>query len=169
MTLPAPHLVPLGLGLAAAAVFDLVRRRVPNWICAVVLVSGLVVRGVDQGPLSALAALGAAALIFGLLFVPWKAGGLGGGDVKLAAATAAWFGFASLPWFALATAVAGGVLALVCYVAQRPTARAEVRANLTLALLQNGLPSIVPRREGHVRVPYALAIAVGATVALLLL
>ena len=80
---------------------------------------GLIVRGVDQGPLAALSGVGAAALVLALLFRPWQAGGLGGGDVKLAAATAAWVSFGQLVWFALATGLAGGAVALVCYLLSR--------------------------------------------------
>lgn len=157
-----PFLAPLGAGLIAATAYDLLRRRVPNWVCGWVLVSALVVRGIEQGPLAVPSALAAAGLILGLLFIPWRVGGIGGGDVKLAAATAAWLPFSLLPWFALATALAGGLVALACYAAERPAARAEVRANLTIAWLHGSLPSITPRRAGHVRVPYALAIAAGA-------
>jgi prepilin peptidase CpaA len=164
-SLPIPHLIPLALGLAVAIGFDLGRRRIPNVVCALVFVFGLVVRGVDQGLLAALSGVGSAALILAILFRPWQAGGLGGGDVKLASATAAWVSFGQLVWFALATALAGGVVALACYLLSRAPARAGIRANLTLSLLHNELPPAPSHRAGGVSVPYALAIAAGAFVA----
>ena len=163
--MPIPHLIPLALGLAVAVVFDLGRRRIPNLVCAFVFVSGLIVRGIDQGPLAALSGVGAAALVLALLFRPWQAGGLGGGDVKLAAATAAWVSFGQLVWFALATGLAGGAVALVCYLLSRAPARAGIRANLTLSLVHNELPPAPSHRAGGVSVPYALAIAAGAFIA----
>jgi prepilin peptidase CpaA len=40
-------------------------------------------------------------------------GWLGGGDVKLFAAAAAWFGLADLAWFVAATLMTGALLAVV--------------------------------------------------------
>jgi prepilin peptidase CpaA len=172
MLLPIPHLVPLGAGLAWAAATDLRRRRVPNAVTVFVLVSGLLVRAVDSGAghrvLATLSGLAAAVVVILALFRPWSVGGVGGGDVKHAAATGAWVGLEKLLWFGLASAVAGGIVAIVCYWAVRAPARAEVRTNLTLAVLHGELPSIPAERRGHLTVPYAVAIAAGAAVALVL-
>lgn len=165
MTLPIPHLGILAVGLVAAIVWDLWRRRVPNVICGFIFISALIVRTIDQGGLAALSGAGVAALVVATLYRPWRLGGIGGGDVKLAAATGAWVGFAQLPWFALATAVAGGLVALVCYFLGRAPARAEIKTNLTLAVLHSELPAVPSHRTGHISVPYALAIACGAAVA----
>jgi len=159
---------PLGLGLGIAIVCDLRARRIPNAVSAALLVAALVVRGLNQGGLAALSGVGAAALVVAALYRPWLMGGIGGGDVKLAAATAAWVPFGRLHWFALSTAVAGGLVAVVYYFVARPDARAEIRANLTLTALHNELPSVPSHRAGHPSVPYALAIAAGAVVALLI-
>jgi prepilin peptidase CpaA len=126
-----------------------------------------VVRGLDSGLMASLSGLAAAALVILTLHRVWVVGGVGGGDVKLAGATAAWVGLGKLIWFALSTAVAGGLVALVCYLVARAPARAEVRTNLTLAVLQGDLPAIPAQRPGHVSVPYAVAIAAGAAIALL--
>ena len=125
--------------------------------------SGLAVRAHDQGGWAALSGAGAAALVVAALYRPWLAGGIGGGDVKLAAATAAWMPLARLPWFALSAAAAGGLFALIYYFRARAPARAEIRANLTLAALQNELPSVPSHRAGHLSLPYSLAIAAGAS------
>jgi Flp pilus assembly protein protease CpaA len=165
MTLPLPHLAPLALGSCLAVFWDVRRRRIPNLLCGFVFLSALVVRAVDQGALAALSGVGVAALVVAALYRPWRLGGIGGGDVKLAAATGAWVGFSQLPWFALATAASGGVVAMVCYFLGREPARAEIRANLTLAVLHNELPAVPSHRAGHLSVPYAIAIACGAALA----
>jgi prepilin peptidase CpaA len=165
--LPIAWLAPLGIGLAAAIVTDLRSRRIPNVVSVTLLVAAVVVRGLHQGGLAALSGVGAAALVVAALYRPWLMGGIGGGDVKLAAATAAWVPFGRLHWFALFGAVAGGLVAAVYYFVARPGARAEIRANLTLTVLHNELPSVPSHRAGHPSVPYALAIAAGAAVALL--
>jgi prepilin peptidase CpaA len=162
MSLPVPYVVPLAAGLGLAIVHDLWRRRVPNLVCAFVLVFGFVARTINQGTISALLGLAAGALAIALLLRPWQMGGIGGGDVKLAAATAVWFQVDQLVWFALAAALAGGVVAAVCYLFARPSDRAEVRANMTLAVLHQELPAVPSHRRGNVSVPYAVAIAAGA-------
>src|SRR5262249_21818660 len=101
------------------------------------------------------------------IYPAWRAGGIGGGDLKLAAATGVWVGLPHLLWFILATAVAGGLVAGICYLAARAPARAGGRANLLLAGLRGEVPSLPSHRKGHSSVPYAFAIAAGAGVALL--
>jgi prepilin peptidase CpaA len=168
MTPPFPHLAPLWIGLAAAVVSDLRRRRIPNAVSAFVMVAGLAVRGIDHGWVAALSGMGAAALVVAALYRPWLMGGIGGGDVKLAAAVAAWIPFSHLPWFALSAGATGGVFAVIYYFRARAPARAEIRANLTLTVLQNELPSVPSHRAGHLSLPYSLAIASGAAVVFLL-
>src|SRR5215467_13090610 len=92
MTFPAFHLAPLGVCLAVGVACDVTRRRIPNAISLLTAVSGLVVQVVDRGTVAALSGLGAATLTIALLYRPWAAGagGLGGGDVKLAASVAIW-------------------------------------------------------------------------------
>lgn len=167
--MPISHLAPLGLGLALAVAHDLKQRRIPNKVSAFVLLTGLVMRGWEGGPSGALFGLLAAVLITALLFAPWKAGGLGGGDVKLAAAAGAWVDLRHLHWFLLATALAGGFVAAVYYFRSGAAARAEARANLVLAAAHHELPSVPSNRKGHPSVPYALAISAGAGVALLVI
>jgi prepilin peptidase CpaA len=167
VSLPIGLLGPLAVGLVVAIACDLRSRRIPNVVSLTLLLAGVIVRGFHQGGLAALSGVGAAALVVAALYRPWLMGGIGGGDVKLAAATAAWVPFGRLHWFALFAAAAGGVVAAVYYFVARPGARAEIRANLTLTVLQNELPSVPSHRAGHPSVPYALAIAAGAVVGLL--
>ena len=159
-------MAPLGLGLVWAMVGDLRRRRIPNVVAGFIFVAGLAVSGYDGGVRSLLSGLAAAVILVLVLFAPWRTGGLGGGDVKLAAAVGAWVGLSHLVWFGLATALAGGIVAGVCYLFARAPARAEVRANLILAALHGDLPAEASHRKGHMSVPYAVAIAAGAAVAL---
>jgi prepilin peptidase CpaA len=163
MALPIPHLAPLGLGLGWAAISDLRRRRIPNAVVGFVLASGLVVTALDGGVLASLSGLAALVLVLLALYRPWSVGGIGGGDVKLAAVTGVWVGLGNLPWFALATALAGGVVSLVCFAVAGKSARADIRANLTLSVLRGELPE-VPSHKRHVSVPYALAVVAGAVV-----
>jgi prepilin peptidase CpaA len=83
----------VSLFTAAAALWDLRYRRIPNKLTLPVFLAGWVYQGVFHG-WSGLGdgALGFA-LGFGMLFVLWMIGGGGGGDVKLMGALSVWLGF----------------------------------------------------------------------------
>ena len=167
MAFPLAHLIPLGIGMLAAVVYDLRSRRIPNFVSGFVLAGGLLTDGVDGGWRTVLSGLASFVLLVVAFYPAWRGGGIGGGDLKLAAATGIWVGLPHLLWFILVTAVAGGIVAGICYLAARAPARAEVRANLMLAGLRGELPAVASHRKGHPSVPYAFAIAAGAGVALL--
>ena len=167
MNLPTLLLSPLGAGLLCASVLDLRRRRIPNAISAFVFVSGLGVSTYLHGMLALGSGLAASLLLLAVLWGPWRAGGIGGGDVKLAAGVGAWVGLSHLVWFVLASALAGGVVAAAVYLFASPAARAEVKASLVLASAHGQMPEVPSHRKGHLSVPYAVAISAGAAVALL--
>jgi prepilin peptidase CpaA len=167
MTFPASHLVPLGVCLAVGTAWDIIKRRIPNAITGAAAVCGVVAQSVDRGGWALLSGLAAAVLTTFLLYRPWTAGGLGGGDVKLAAAAAIWVGLEAMFRYALAVAAAGGLVALVMYALSRKAVRRNVRTNLTLAALHQSLPTVSAQEPGRASVPYGLAITAGAAFALL--
>lgn len=140
--------------LALLAAFEDVRRyTISNWIpgalCAVWLVyapfSGL---GWAGAGLSLAAGLGV--LVFTMAL--WMPGWLGGGDAKLLAALALWFGWPSVLTFLLLAVLSGGVLALGLLVLRRLAPALPVRP---------GWVASGPLAEGA-PVPYGVAIAAGA-------
>jgi prepilin peptidase CpaA len=161
---PLVHLAPLAAALLIAVAWDVGWRRIPNAVCGAIAVSGLGVQFWDAGALSALAGLGAAVTTTALLYPFWRRGGIGGGDVKLAAAVAIWVGLRSLPAYWLSGALAGGVVAAICGLASGRSVREEIRQNLTLAALHKRMPDVAPAAAGRVSVPYGVAIALGAVV-----
>lgn len=164
MNFPVAHLVPLAACLLVGVIWDLRWRRIPNAVCAAIAVAGVGAQLWDVGVWSAVVGLGMGAATIALLFVFWQRGGIGGGDVKLAGAVAVWLAPRALPVFWLASALAGGAVAAVCWAASRGAARREIRANLTLAALQQAIPTVSPGTAGRVSVPYAMAIALGALI-----
>ena len=60
------------------------------------------------------------------------------------------------------------MVALVNYALAKQEARAEIRANLALVVLRGELPTLPSHRSKHRGVPYGVAIACGAVLALLL-
>ena len=168
MTLPATELAVLGICLATAAASDAVRRRIPNALTAIAAVLGLAVQARHGGGPAALSGAAAGILTIALLYRLWLGGGIGGGDVKLAAAAAVWIGLSrQMIVFALATALGGGVVAAVCFALSGRTARREIQANLTSAAVLRELPAIDGRgAPARVSVPYGIAVAAGAFLAL---
>jgi len=167
LTFPASHLLVLGVCLVIATVWDVAKRRIPNLVTGAVALLGVAAQLVDRGGWSVLSGLGAAVISVALLYRPWTAGGIGGGDVKMAAAVAIWVGLGGMIRYALAVAAAGGIVALVMYFLSRKAIRQDIRTNLTLAALQQSLPTVEVRAAGRPSVPYGLAIAAGAAFALL--
>ncbi|HVL22367.1 MAG TPA: prepilin peptidase [Amaricoccus sp.] len=136
--------------LVAAATTDALDRRIPNTLSVGLALVGLARIALDLATggaaLPVAADLAAAAAVFALGATGFRFGLIGGGDVKLLAAAALWLGAAALLPFLMATALAGGLLAV---------------AFLVVALL---------RRDGagpggKVALPYGIAIAAGAILA----
>lgn len=99
--------------LVVAVITDLRSRRIPNWLVFPFLCAGFVVRGWQHGWSGigySLEGMGLGVLIFGVLFLM---GGMGAGDVKLAAAIGVWIGPKQLFVALVMTALAGGVMAVV--------------------------------------------------------
>lgn len=78
---------------AAAAVWDIRQRRIPNILTLPVFFAGWIYQAVFHG-WSGLGDGGLGFLVgFGVLFALWMVGGGGGGDVKLMGALSVWLGF----------------------------------------------------------------------------
>lgn len=100
--------------LLCAALWDLLTLQIPNWISLAVFGSFLAFSALAPLGLTEVLShlgLGAAVLIAGILL--FVRGHVGGGDVKLLAAAAVWVGWAQFPLYLAATALSGGVLALL--------------------------------------------------------
>src|ERR1700691_6738776 len=98
--------------LSVATSTDLRNRRIPNWLVVPFLVIGIAAstwlhgwRGLGFS----FEGLGLGLLLYGILF--WM-GGMGAGDVKLAAAIGAWIGPSQLFIALVVTAMAGGIMVL---------------------------------------------------------
>jgi len=87
--------------------------------------------------------LATAVIIFGLFIGVFAAGWMGGGDVKLIGALALWLPLDSLSWMLIAMSVIGGVL--------------------TILMLAH---RYVARRKAPIEVPYGVAIACAALLAM---
>jgi prepilin peptidase CpaA len=157
----------LAILLVTAALWDVLRRRIPNLVSAAILLTGLAVAFIHQGWGAALSGLAAIFLTIALCWVPWTKGLIGGGDVKLAGAAAAAVGLRWLAEYLLATALLGAVVAVVCYFLSKRMVRREIMTNLKL--VSAGVMPEPPLRggNGRVSVPYGVACAAGALLVVL--
>lgn len=149
---------PLWLALAfaalliAAGVQDAAQARMSN-ITVLLLIAGAVVAAIVEGPRQTVwenLVVFVALLTLGTLL--FARGVLGGGDVKVLAATGLWFSILGAGQMLFATVLSGGVLALLVLGA---------RLVKWSEAVQGRLPFLRP----NAGVPYGIAIAAGALIA----
>jgi len=149
----------------AGAVSDVRSNRIPNWLTYGGIALALSLRAAVGGWRSLEQGVGGILLGGGVFFVFFLVHGLGAGDVKLMAAVGAWVGPHSTLGVLIATALAGGVLALV-YMAFYKRVGSTFR-NLGALLrfhLRAGVrphPKLNLQGPETIRLPYGLAIAMG--------
>jgi prepilin peptidase CpaA len=148
------------------AVIDVRSARIPNRLTYTALPAALMLRtavlglsGLKSGALGMLVAGG----LFLLLFV---LGAMGGGDMKLMAAVGAWVGSTQVVMLILAAALAGGILAIGRIIFSNAVGQTLRNImHLICYRLTSGLqphPELNVQSSGSQRVPFGVAIAVGA-------
>lgn len=131
--------------LVWAAAVDIVTRAIPNTVVLLLAACfGVFALAAGMPALQVVAHLACAGTVLVFGFFLFSRGLIGGGDAKLLAAAALWFGFDSLLPFLAATALAGGVLSLAWLA-------------ISAASIQLGRETALART-----VPYGAAIAAGA-------
>ncbi len=140
--------------MLAAAISDVRSLLIPNWISLALALLFPIYVLTAPSPVDWIGALTVAFTALTLGFALFNFRIIGGGDAKLFAAAALWAGPELVIPFALATALAGGALAVLLWLAQ------------TLPLL--GIPVVLPSiattaDPAKQPLPYGVAIALGAT------
>jgi prepilin peptidase CpaA len=100
--------------MAFSAFSDLFTMTISNRV-SILLVAGFAVMAALTGMnlSDVLSHVGAGLLVLAITFTFFACGWIGGGDAKLAAATALWLGFAPLMEYLLIASIFGGVITLV--------------------------------------------------------
>jgi prepilin peptidase CpaA len=135
----------LALLLVSAGIQDARTREIANWKnAAIALLAPLWwwASGLAPWPDMAIQ-LGVAALVFGFFFGAFCMGWMGGGDVKMIGALALWFPFGALAWMLIVMSLIGGALTLLLVIERA-----------------------VRRNKGEIEIPYGVAIAMAALLAL---
>ena len=154
----------LGCGLIAA-VTDISRQRIPNWLTGPAMLAGLVMHLCIGGWRDMLTSLTALALCGGVFLVFHLAGGMGAGDVKLIAAEGCLLGLSNAGMLLTCTVLCGGVLALSLAILCGRLG--QTIRNVLALTAHHGRHGLRPHPEMNVlnnstlRLPYALAIAAG--------
>jgi len=141
---------PAAMALAAAA--DLLTMKIPNLLSAILAIAYFIaasIAGVPGHEMAMHALTGAAMLVF--TFALFSFGWIGGGDAKLAAATALWLGWTPLADYGLVSAIAGGALTLGILMARRFALPNFLASQGWIARLHNAKSGI----------PYGIALAFG--------
>lgn len=158
----------LGAALCAiiGAVCDLrSSRRIPNWLTYTGLTIALIIRTVWGGWPGLKQGLWGALFGGGVFFLFFLVRGMGAGDVKLMAAVSAWVGFHGAVTVMIATAFAGGALAVIYMVFYKQVASTMrnvwelLRFHLTSGIRPH--PELSLQSPNTIRLPYGLAIAIG--------
>lgn len=136
--------------MALAAFSDLLTMTISNRISVALLVGFLAMAIAVGMPLGVLASqLSCGAAILTLTFCLFSFGWIGGGDAKLAAATAVWIGWAHMLDYGLAASLGGGVLTLLILQARRLPLPAWATGSVWIARLHDKTGGI----------PYGIALA----------
>lgn len=160
--------------LLAAAASDLRSRRIPNWLTLSGVVLGLGINTLLGGWHGFAIALGGCGLALAVYVPLYAVRALGAGDVKLMAAVGAFTGPAMWLDVVIATALLGGVLALILVVMRRRLKRTLLNVGLIVStLLRRGRPSdrnpeLNVRDRQAVTLPHGAVIAAGALICLAL-
>ena len=134
--------------LLAAALQDGLRLKISDWISGAIAVGAFVALALD-GPIIGLwqnFALFAAVLAVGTF--AFGRGWMGGGDIKLLAASVLWFDLSNGWHLLVAIAISGGVEALIIIGLRRLKWHDSVRARVLMLQPRGGIP-------------YGIAIALG--------
>jgi prepilin peptidase CpaA len=98
--------------MALAASLDFLTMTIPNPITAVLALAYFALAALCLPLQAVLSDVSCGLAILVMTFAMFSAGWIGGGDAKLAAATALWMGWSSIFDFGLAASIMGGLLTL---------------------------------------------------------
>jgi prepilin peptidase CpaA len=148
-----PLFFPAGLALAAS--MDLLTMTIPNRLCLALAVGYCVLAAIFAvPPQDILVNLSCGAVVMAVAFGLFSLGWIGGGDAKLAAATALWLGWGSLLNYGLTSALYGGALTLIIILGRRASMPAWLARQAWIARL----------RDPTSGVPYGIALAAAGLV-----
>lgn len=149
----------------AAAATDIRSRKIPNWLTLSGVIAGLALNGVVGGVAGLKSSFAGMLLGFGSYLVLYCLRAMGAGDVKLMAAVGAILGPANWISVFVATAIAGGVLAVILIVSKRRVRETLWNVAFIVQELAHFRPPQKKRSELDIRDPRALNMPHGVAIA----
>jgi prepilin peptidase CpaA len=148
--LSPPALILFPALMTLSGCMDLLTYKIPNRVCAMVVLGFFVVAACLRVPMAVVllnvsCAVAVLAITFAMFSFKW----IGGGDAKLAAATALWLGWSSILDYGLVAALCGGILTLALLSARMIQPPAALNRYAWIARLTD-------KKAG---VPYGIALA----------
>jgi prepilin peptidase CpaA len=139
--------------MAFAAASDLFTMKISNRV-SLALAAGFLILALlsGMGPYDILSHLGAGAAVLAVTFACFAMGWVGGGDAKVAAGAALWFGFGHLINYLVYASLFGGVLTLLLL---------EFR-QWPLPYALSGQAWLLRLHAKETGIPYGIALAIGA-------
>lgn len=138
-----------------AGIMDLMTLKIRNFLVVGIAIAFFVAAPIVGMTLTDIGlSVAVAALVLIVSFGFFAAGWIGGGDAKLAAATALWFGWDHVLAYLIVSTLAGGLLTLAIII---------FRSMLMPAALYR-FPWAVKLHESKTGVPYGIAFAIAALV-----
>jgi len=164
----------LAVLVVVAAVSDVRRRRIPNWLTLGGIAAGLLTRTASDGWHGLAQALCGMLLAFGAYLALYSLRAMGAGDVKLMAAVGTITGPTEWLYVFAASALVNAVFALALTIGKRRLRETLWNTGCIFYELMHFRPPY--RRRSHLEVrdkraltmPHAVAIAAGVAVSLLL-
>jgi prepilin peptidase CpaA len=136
--------------MALSASMDLLTFTIPNRLCLILAVGYLILAVMLGVPaVDILLNVSCALAILVITFAMFNFGWIGGGDAKLAAATAAWLGWTTIFDYGLAAALFGGALTLILLGARM----------VPLPAVFGRMDWLVRLHDANAGVPYGIALA----------
>ena len=156
----------LALTLAlVGAIIDIQKHRIPNWLTYPGIVLGFGLRALLFGWKGLLSALAGCLLAGGIMFLFYMVRAMGAGDVKLMGAIGAVVGPSQVTGVLLATAIFGGLLAIVYALYRRRMISTLKNVGSVLRFHAwagaQAHPELNLDNPSALRMPYGLAIALG--------
>jgi prepilin peptidase CpaA len=155
--------------VVVAAVIDIRTQKIPNWLTLPSILIGIILNFCADGNKGLISSALGLLTGFLLLYFVYLLGGMGAGDVKLLCAVGALLGprmvFYTFIWMALA----GGALAFVFILSKK--AFSQTFRNIKILLLgwvtgtANSEANITIKNQSLIKLPYAVAIALGTLLA----
>lgn len=152
--------------LLAAAVFDVLYRRIPNWLTVSGVVLALAMNTLIGAPEAGLVfSMVGLAVAFGIYVALYALRAMGAGDVKLMAAIGALVGWER--WFGIffITALIGGAMAIILVVFRGRLKKTLFNVSFILSEMKSGRPAYLANEELDVRNKKALGLPHGAVIA----